>query len=48
MTNAQVLQTILELALILLILIGIKYEPVLSEWEEKTYYKILDKFKRGK
>lgn len=48
MTNAQTLQTIFELVLILLILLGIKYEPVLSEWEEKTFYKILDRFKRSK
>lgn len=47
MTNAQILQTIFEVVIILLILIGIKYEPMLSEWEEKLFYKILKKLRRN-
>ena len=47
MTTGYLIQTIFELLFCALLLLVVKYEPVISEWEERTFYKILDKFKGG-
>ena len=44
----MILQTIFEVILCVIILLGLKYEPIISKWEEKTFYKILEKFDNTK
>lgn len=48
MTTPQIIRTIFEFLAVGIILLMIKYEPELTAWEEKTFYKILDRFRGDK
>lgn len=49
MSTTHIIQTVIEIVIIPLIIIGIIYEPIIAEWEEKQKEKVLRAFKnRGK
>ena len=45
MSTAHTIQTIIEILMIVAIVVGIIYEPVLAKWEEKQKEKVLKAFK---
>ena len=48
MSTAHWVQTIIEVVLIVSLIIGGLYEPVLADWEEKQKEKVLKAFKKRK
>lgn len=44
----MIIQTVFELLLIALVIVGIIYEPVLARWEERQKEKVLKAFKERK
>lgn len=45
MSTAHWVQTIIEVLVIVALIIGLFYEPVLAKWEEKQKEKVLRAFK---
>ena len=48
MSTAHWIQTIIEVLMIVAVLIGGLYEPMLAEWEEKQKEKVLKAFNKRK
>ena len=46
MSTTHVIQTLIEVLLVIAILVGMVYEPVLAEWERKQGEKMLKAFKK--
>ena len=45
MSTAHTIQTIIEILMIVAVVVGIIYEPVLAKWEERQKEKVLKAFK---
>ena len=45
MSTAHLIQTIIEIVVVALIIVGLMYEPVIADWEEKQKEKVLKAFK---
>ena len=48
MSTAHVIQTVIEFLLIVAVIVGLMYEPIISEWERKQGEKMLKAFKERK
>ena len=44
MSTAHIIQTIIEVLLLIAIVVGLIYEPVIAEWEKKQGEKMLKAF----
>lgn len=44
----MIIQTVFEIVLVALVIVGIIYEPVLAKWEERQKEKVLRTFKEKK
>ena len=48
MSTAHWIQTIIEVIMIAVLVVGFIYEPILAEWEQKQGEKMLKAFKKRK
>ena len=48
MSSAHVIQTMIEVLLVAMAVLGIMYEPALAKWEQKQGEKMLKAFKKRK
>jgi hypothetical protein len=48
MSTTHAIQTAIELLMIIAIIVGVVYEPVLAEWERKQGEKMLKAFNKQK
>ena len=48
MSTAHLIQTAIEVVMVVALIIGGLYEPVLADWEEKQKEKVLKAFKKRK
>ena len=48
MSTTHAIQTAIEVLLIVAVIVGIMYEPVIAEWERKQGEKMLKAFNRRK
>lgn len=48
MTNTQIIQTVIEIVVIALLIIGFIYEPTVAKWEEKQKEKVMKAWKQRK
>jgi hypothetical protein len=48
MSTTHIIQTVIEVLLIVAVIVGFVYEPVLAEWEEKQGKKMLGAFNKRK
>lgn len=48
MNIAQYIQTIIEILLIVAVIVGFIYEPIIAEWERKQGEKMLKAFNKRK
>ena len=46
MSTAHWIQTIIEIAIIALVIVGLIYEPALAKWEQRQGEKMLKAFKK--
>ena len=48
MSTSHYIQTILEILLIVAVIVGVMYEPLIAKWEQKQGAKMLKVFKKIK
>lgn len=48
MSTLHTIQTVVEILLLIAIIVGIIYEPIIAEWEQKQGEKMLKAFKKQK
>ena len=46
MNTAQYIQTIIEILLIVAVIVGFAYEPIIAKWEQKQGEKMLKAFNK--
>lgn len=45
MSTAHIIQTVIEIIVMIALIIGLIYEPILAKWEDKQKEKVLKAFK---
>ena len=48
MSVSQLIITVIEVLLIVAVIVGFMYEPIVAEWEQKQKEKVLKAFKKMK
>lgn len=48
MSTAHVIQTVIEIIVAIILLVGLIYEPVLAQWERRQGEKMLKELKKRK
>ena len=48
MTNTQIVQTAFEVIVVVLMIVGLAYEPIIAKWEEKQKAKVMKAWKQRK
>lgn len=48
MSTLHLIQTILEVLIVVAVILGLLYEPIIAEWERKQGEKMLKAFKKRK
>ena len=48
MSTPYIIQTVLEIVIVVALIIGLHYEPIIAEWEDKQKEKVLKAFKERK